>query len=98
MPRSVGCLGVVIRCFAVGFAGFGLLLAVVSLLIGWMAGGGVGLLIGLGFGLFFAVMMGVGALSLWARTRIMERWAGGTVGVYPAAPRRGTYYDNDLEW
>ena len=98
MPRSVGCLGLVMRCFAVCFALFGVVLAVISSAAGALLGGAGGLAIGLVVGGGFGFLLCVAALSLWARTRIMERWSGGTVGVYPVGAPQPPYYDTDLRW
>jgi hypothetical protein len=98
MPRSVGCLGFVLRGCAVGFFLVGVAVAGVVVVAGGMLGGGVGLLVGLAIGAMLLAVVGLSALSLWARTRIMENWSGGVVGVYPAAPPRPSYYDNELRW
>jgi len=86
------------RLFAACFALFGVAVAIVASAAGARLGGGVGLVIGLVIGGGFGTLIGVGALSLWARTRIMERWSGGTVGVYPVGSPPPPYYDNDLRW
>ncbi len=98
MPRSVGCLGQVVRFFAVCFALFGVAVAAVASAAGAFLGGAGGLVLGLMVGGGFGLLLCVAALSLWARTRIMERWSGGTVGVYPAGAPQPPYYDTDLRW
>ena len=98
MPRSVGCLGQVMRFFAVCFALFGITIAAVAIVLGTMFGGVGGLVIGLVIGGGFCALLCISALSLWARTRIMERWSRGTVGVYPMGAPQSPYYDNDLRW
>lgn len=98
MPRSVGCLGQIVRGFALCFVLFGILIAIVATVIGGMLGGVGGLVFGLILGGGFWGITALSALSLWARTRIMERWSGGVVGVYPAPPQHRAYSDNELRW
>ena len=98
MPRSVGCLGQIMRGFAICFVLFGIVVAIVATIAGGMLGGIGGLLFGMVLGGGFCSVIALAALSLWARTRIMERWSGGVVGVYPAPPPQRAYSDNDLRW
>jgi len=98
MPRSVGCLGQIVRGFALCFVLFGIVIAIVATIAGGMLGGTAGLVFGLVLGSGFCGVTALFALSLWARTRIMERWSGGVVGVYPAPPQHRAYSDDDLHW
>lgn len=98
LPRSVGCLGLVMRAVAVVIALLGVGFGSAVALLGLAMGGALGLLACGAIGLLLCGLFGVAALSLWARSRIMERWSTGTVGIYPVASPRPSWLDNDLQW